>query len=423
MTDLIDKNIYEGLRTRAEEVLMTDDHRQALIFVQNMSYALSLDENKKLNNYPDLLNAYRELIDKMKFVCLSSLSEMEIVELFEKKLPLGLQNAYLNINRKVRGKLVAIPVFQERDRLRLQMREAILRNNETIGSMNITIHQKPVRPTLANWITKYNLVIGVKKADSIEINTFFVHDNDVQKLDGHNKDLLRKLILLFEYLKLSSQTPEGLEEQLVVKIGDAYKVLKSAKYEDIKIPAHYEKMIDEIMKQYALETPLREGEKMSIAGQEVLDAYRGKPEAQKKIAEEVLKFQEKDVKFLRSEFFSAVQKKNVSSAIALLRILAHKDDIGRFLQEDQKLKKFLSVVWEKKGGKALAEEFQKQPSLPKFVKMFLKYVLEERLGLSSSDAARAGAHIGNLCKKAGKPGYSQMAYFDAQTKEFRWLDS
>jgi len=43
------------------------------------------------------------------------------------------------------------------------------------------------------------------------------------------------------------------------------------------------------------------------------------------------------------------------------------------------------------------------------------------LGMSENDAAREAVKIGGLFVKAGKVEYNKMAYFDAQTKTFRWF--
>ena len=44
-----------------------------------------------------------------------------------------------------------------------------------------------------------------------------------------------------------------------------------------------------------------------------------------------------DLPKLRAEFFTAVQRKNSNRVIALLRLLAQKDDFGKFLKDDIKL--------------------------------------------------------------------------------------
>ena len=129
-----------------------------------------------------------------------------------------------------------------------------------------------------------------------------------------------------------------------------------------------------------------------------------------------------DAAKLREEFFKTVQNKNTNQTIAILRILAQNKELENFLKDDAKLNKFLSAVWEKQFGKDFVSQFQKQPDQIKFVKQFLRYVLEERLGMTASDAARVGLQIGNIFVSSGKKGYNKMAYFDVASKGFKWLE-
>ena len=125
---------------------------------------------------------------------------------------------------------------------------------------------------------------------------------------------------------------------------------------------------------------------------------------------------------MRAEFFKTVQKKDVNRTIALLRILAQINDLENFLGEDQKLNQFLGAIWEKQYGEDFSAQFRKNPVQLKFVRQFLRYVLESRLGLESSDAARIGLQIGNIFVGLGKKSYNKMAYFDVGKKEFIWFD-
>lgn len=355
-------------------------------------------------------NEIEGVIIKLHWLLFSNLSETEALNFFENNLDIGLQgNFEILYDLKV---LLTKLFFDDQEQMKEKISGILDRNQAQVTKNPITIGEAlNQKPTIQNWVLDYRDKV-VNRPDTertLARSEYFGLNKNFLKLDTVEKESIKKLFDIYDFVNTSSILPEGYPDDIFIKWQDGEMSL----LDDGRLFSLYVSPRDE-----RSTTP-----RANMQAQEVYSVYLGDLEPQKKITQEELRFQKKDTTLLRLEFFTSVQKKNVFASVALLRLLAHRGDIGKLLDEDQKLKKYLSTVWEKKGGKALSEEFQKQPSLPKFVKMFLQYVLEERLGLSSSDAARVGAQIGNLYKKAGKPEYSQMAYFDAQTKEFRWFDS
>ncbi len=166
------------------------------------------------------------------------------------------------------------------------------------------------------------------------------------------------------------------------------------------------------------------GESVLSAEQEIFSAYHGDGANQSLISreEERLKRQVKDnLAKLREEFYFFVQSQKANQAIAALRLLIEKNDLLNFIKEDQKLNQFLSATWEREYGKSLADRFRRNPTEVKFVRLFIKYILQQRLGLSENEAARIGMQLGNIFAAAGQKGYNKMAYFDIKTKNFHWL--
>ena len=159
--------------------------------------------------------------------------------------------------------------------------------------------------------------------------------------------------------------------------------------------------------------------------EEILLAYRGDSRQHSVILKEEKKISDKfgsDIASLRAEFYRAVQAKNLNRTIALLRLLTQEDELTKFLVEDKKLNTFLAATWQKQYGPELAEEFKKNPTDISFVRLFLQYILQQRLGLPSGDAARFGLQIGNIFVSLGKKEYNKMAYFDVKSKSFKWFE-
>lgn len=157
----------------------------------------------------------------------------------------------------------------------------------------------------------------------------------------------------------------------------------------------------------------------------ILQAYMGDEKAFQKEEKEKERLKQDvgdDREALRNEFYKAVQTKNVARTIAALKLLTEMRELLPLLREDGRLKKFLSKIWREEYGEDFAQDFLNHPDQPKYVRLFLSYVLERRLGLEEKDAARVGAHIGNIFKKMGEKKYAQLTYFDMSQRVFRWLE-
>ncbi|MBI3291143.1 hypothetical protein HYZ76_02560, partial [Candidatus Falkowbacteria bacterium] len=339
-----------------------------------------------------------------------------------------------NIWDLFRGKLLSIFDVEERNEFKKDLNKALLNNKNNITSQKIERNNKNYSPTIANWLIDYTNSVGVGEIDVVKMNEYFAASKNFQSLSGQDKAKVRDLVTLYERLKKSSVDPEGLEEGVMIAENGKFKVFREGRFEDIdaKIAQLLKSAgmfltpkINKSIKERQNKTSGIEQVEISSVEQEVLEAYRGDSRQQKTIAKEEEKLLGKfgeDVNALRAEFFKAVQDKNINRTIACLRILALKNELENFLKDDAKLNKFLMAVWEKQYGKSFVEQFKKRPAQVKFIKHFLRYILEDRLEMNTSDAARIGLQIGNIFVKAGKKSYNKIAYFDVRSKEFRWLE-
>jgi len=409
-----------------------------------------LKQNSNLaKSHPDYYKQYEKIIVLTQFIALSFLSRKAIIDLFETRLADALREPDIILEDKIEAKLLAI-LFEERDVFKRELREAMLRNNQPLTSKNIVIDGESQRATVGNWIKDYNKIVGAEIASQIDRVEYLTNSVNMKGLSKNDKRKAETLINFYEDLKKSSLTPEGIEEAVPFYIDDEHFVLRSGKLEKIKpdkvlLSILKKKPIEEVNKELKQEEEKKKVEAIedltivepitptassiptapSTVEKEVLKAYQGDPRKQKAIAKAESRLNKKfpnDMAKIRMEFFAAVQKKNVNLAIAALRILAQKGDLESFIKEDAKLNKFLTAIWQKRYGQDFVDKFNKRPAQLKFIRLFLRYVLEERLGLSTSDAARVGLQIGNIFVNLGKKGYNKMAYFDVGSKEFRWFE-
>ena len=65
-------------------------------------------------------------------------------------------------------------------------------------------------------------------------------------------------------------------------------------------------------------------------------------------------------------------------------------------------------------------EFKNDPAGAKFLAMFFKYILEQRLQLPAEQAVMMGMVVSNLARRAGELEYQKMVYGDMESQKFLW---
>lgn len=374
----------------------------------------------------------QKLLKMNQILLLHTLPDDEFVSFFEDGIEVYFTDMIddFDLWQVIKGKLVTVYNLDDRDILKERVRKAMLNNKNQISKEKISRNGREYNPTVRQWLLDYTSVVGLGLVDMVKVNEYFSANKNFQGLSEEEKGSVRSMITLYEFLKRSSYTPEGLEETAVMSDDDKTYVMSDGRIEDL------DPRIKEMLKKLSqddlsvgtgeeFEAPQGAAKVPTTEEQAIVEAYKGNPKIVKAISKEeqkiVSKFGSNNSR-LRAEFFLAVQKKDVIRVIALLRVMAQKKDLESFISEDKKLNRFLTQIWEKQYGDEFVKEFNKDPASPKFVKIFLRYVLEQRLGLNSNDAARIGLQIANIFVSQGKKSYNKMAYFDVKSKTFNWIE-
>ena len=395
-----------------------------------------IQANKGLaKDRPDLYERLERLFYLNSILTIPALSEAKLVSLLNKGIGWYFKEMMENhvLWEKIKAYLVAI-FLGDRDQTKERLRRALLRNEEILTQENIERNNETYRPTIKEWLVDYTSIVGNRPVDALRMNEYFASSKNFQKLPTDSRDKVRILIELYENLKRSSLAPEGLEETIDLVVDDNWIVFDHGRFENLGKFSEETPEVQTIPltspvagkadQEFNLPATAVGAESPDVSN-EVMAAYRGDTNQLKAIVKETEKLTSRfnsDTAKLRQEFFGAVQKKNVARAIAILRILAQLQDLEPFIKEDEKLNKFLTVTWAKQYGQNFAQGFVKNSAQPKYVRAFLRYVLEQRLEMTTSDAARVGLQIGNIFVSLGKKSYNKMAYFDVSKKEFSWFE-
>jgi len=437
--DYTDGKIFDEIKKYISHIITFDLVNEAYNINKSLPSILAKipDFEKKFSN---LKERYDNIVLKASFVAIPLLHEQKIIDVFEKNFKEVLDIPDIIIEDKIEAKLVSM-LHEQRDGLKEKIRGAMERNTQKISEKNVNTGGQIKEPTIGNWVRDYVSHVGIKPADSVEKQQYFISNTNMKKLSPEEKVLVTKILNFYELLKLSSTSMEGMEEHIGVLTEDGkHLILNRGRMEEVHTDAMYKavvavsqgKMTAREARRYYIEgkRSQEELEKMPKLEKDditndILDAYKGDEKMNKKIAQAESAISNKsgqDIKTLREEFYKAVQNKKVERVIAILRLMVQLDDLEKFLSEDEKLKKYISAMLPESFGKEAADAFNSDPTSGQSVQLFVQYILQERLGMQEHDSARVGMQLSNLFKQQGKLKYSNFAYFDMQSKKFKWYE-
>lgn len=404
VTDLKKEDVYNSIIYMAVDPLYTVEPGKAANLLFELENIINSDKSF-LSVSPKIYNKYQNVLSYLKFNSLFLVPADEIEKLFEERILFAFEwelDLFQIINNLFNNFYYDVNTFNP---VRKAMLRGMEKNKEKIGGVKIILDDKEEEQTIRNWIRDYNYFFELRERKiTLDEVTYINRSENIRRLKSNKeKKILSQVIKVYNFLWRPIEAETGLET--------GHKLPK----EPIEPPSEAKNFF-------------KEGEKVtpdSEVQQEVIAAYQGDQKQVKAITKEQEKLNKKlgsNNAALWEEFFKAVQKKNLNRTIAILRVLTDRDDLENFLRQDAKLNKFLTTIWQKQYGEDFVAEFNQNPAQLKFVRQFLRYVLEERLGMNSSDAARIGLQIGNIFVSLGKKSYNKMAYFDVNNKQFNWFE-
>jgi len=395
--DINDPRVLKVMRERFNETLLSDDHHDALVFVRNVDDVVP-ERIKTGAMSEEVAEEYYDMQRVMKYVCLPSLPQTEIIKLFKEAIAYPLLDPHINLKEKLKTLMLTIPEFSSRDALRAQLKEALAANEERIGESHITVSSKTEYPTIGNWIRKYISLFGNNPTNTVQLNQFFVSDRDVQKLDPEERHMLRELVDVYEYLKFSSQTPEGLEDPLLVNLGGDLKVLRGDKFEDIKPPAEIDRIVDEIFDELDKEKKPASGIAPAVAGsmpaRQVAPSFVMRDIAL--AAHQLLERTNGDAEAVRNELDKGLRSQKTQEVLGSLLLLVQLGRFDRILVDDERFRKIVETDLRTEGRSDKLDGLRINPRAPHFLARFLKVALEKTLSLDENSALDFGSKLDSL---------------------------
>lgn len=186
-----------------------------------------------VESYPERTAELNTLVVYMKWLALQALTYPEpVLELFHQHvnalfdLPTDLDvpeednGAPFALVEGLRGCLLNVMLWEERDLFKKQISQALLTNEEVVTSEEFFRGIKAVPATLKNWFSEYIEFMGTEPFIPARQDRFFKTNENAQALSDREKNKLRLLFNVYERLRISSTKPAGVEEEISFEADD-----------------------------------------------------------------------------------------------------------------------------------------------------------------------------------------------------------
>lgn len=425
---LTNDTVADDIREGVNRALLEDDMQTALSVIRNLEefFEENADFRKTAPRYFAL---YQDVLRKAKWIALQTLSNEEAARLFHDHLPEVLLNPDYDLMRKLDALLIRQVMLDERTELRGVLRKAIVTSDAELTESAIRRGDGLVPGTLKNWIEDFHSFLQTPasgESDSIKRTEYLVKSATFPRLPEGEKAAVRRLVGLYEYLKLPSDSFEGHEEPIPVDEGDRVGTIFHGRFEPIdqKLVADFRKMIAELdaLERQGAVTP----EEFRTAKQEVAGALKKNQALLARVNKEEQKFLKEATGNSRVLLDAIFKEKGAAAGalMALARMGALKE-----LFADARAEDFVTRVVLPKLSvhgaetEALKADFAKQKLSPVYQKELLRALLSGSTGENANDAAMLFQHIVNLAGSKGMKELLPLAYYDMQAREYRFVES
>jgi len=208
----------EKLEQEAQEIILDDDFKTGLAFLQKTKKIFS--ENKDLKQVqPQLHEQIENLRDKISWISLNSLRKDDIFDLFKNHLKQTFEiedfDAFEDVIRKLNVILLTYFLLEDRDDFKKSIRQAMLENQQEFLKKDKKI---------GDWLIDYLEAFGSEQIEKVRLMEYLTRISGKEELNANQREKLLKLFNLFEKLKISSFDLKGLEDKFVIERNGQLKV-------------------------------------------------------------------------------------------------------------------------------------------------------------------------------------------------------
>ncbi len=408
-----------------------------------LKYLLDQNQNLEIEN-AQLYKKYSDIVWKCRWVALPWYNETEILDMFRERFLITSEIPDFNLVNKLKHKLVSLVKYEDRDKLKKSIIDALRENNEILTEESVTKDGKELPGSIRNWLQDSVIELGTKPVITVDLSNYLVNKPNTKNISTESREKLRALLAFIEQMKISSLSVQGTESTIPVddveiigsitngvfkRHNDEYQNIRDdlasietglvstdvRANQGVTLPS-FEIRSEEKKAIPAEQISLNNSKVKHLQAKDLIKIYSANAEEQRAIYEEeknILQQVGAGSLNIWSELEDSITQKNRSRLIAYLIVIAKTKDLFKVIASDRKFREYLINRY----GTEAADQHEKQPEDPLFYSLWLQYILRERIQMLESDSARIGTKLANL---AGRK-YLKTAYIDSVSGSFKWV--
>lgn len=183
---------------------------------------------------PKLYSNYYEYLVRLKFIALNFFDDWrEINELLKNHFEAAYKIKYYDLWNKIKINLLTIPDLDKRDKIKDELKKILLDCDRAVIDNNKYKENKDLPTTVAEWLKDYIVNLGIDKIDNLKRVQYLTNSENIKELDDDDKNRLKFLFNFYEKLKLSSNMPEGFEDDIPMVVNGKHIIYTHGQTEEI----------------------------------------------------------------------------------------------------------------------------------------------------------------------------------------------
>ncbi len=256
-----------NLKQQIEDAILHFDAKASRTLIYQLDQLISGSELTA-----EQLDSLAKVRAQLAIIAIRFQSDSQLEDLFLHQ-PIQIASVFdqAELINKVNARLGHEPFIDDRNALRDRWKEALMRSQQRIGNDSIQLGAELAEPTIQNWIKLFIVHVGNEAISNVKRASFYAKNSSITKLSDSDKVLLRKILSLYEFLKLRSDQVESLSGQYLIE--DASGKIQVLSKDDVT-PLYDENTIREFKLQAEKgELPANELINLRIAVPEVFAKY------------------------------------------------------------------------------------------------------------------------------------------------------
>ena len=230
----MDKNNYtiQEIKRAVDEFSNHDNARGAYEYYKGLKNFIEKTNLKQVD--PKIYNSSYEYLVRLKFLSLTFFDDWrEIEELLKNHFEAVYKIKYYDLWNKIKINLLTIPDLNRRDKIKDELKKILLNCNRAVIGHNKYKDDKNLPITVAEWLKDYIVNLGIDKIDNLKRVQYLTNSQNIKELDDDDKNRLKFLFNFYENLKISSNTPEGFENDIPMTINRKHVIYTHGQTEEI----------------------------------------------------------------------------------------------------------------------------------------------------------------------------------------------